>query len=127
MQSHSGIRVFVVDDEPVIASSMASILRLQGFLATSFTNPVEALASAWEEPPDILLSDVVMPGLSGIELALEVKALCPGCKVLLFSGQAHTVDFLQDAQKLDAGLHIIPKPIQPHKLLTIIKQSLEEN
>ncbi len=122
-----GMRAFVVDDEPVIASSLAAILALHGFAATSFTDPLQALATALLDPPDLLISDIIMPKLSGIDLALQIKALCPDCKILLFSGQAADVDFTQDAQKLDSNLHIIPKPIHPSTLLAIIKEQSQQN
>jgi len=79
-------RIFIVDDEHVITSTLAMILRNQGFEATSFTEPLDALEAALCEAPDLLISDVMMPRLSGIELAIEVRKHCPECKVLLFSG-----------------------------------------
>ena len=78
--------VFVVDDEEVIASTLTTILQLHGgFRARSFTKPIEALEAARLEAPDLLISDVVMPQLSGIDLAIQVRESCPNCKVLLFS------------------------------------------
>jgi CheY-like chemotaxis protein len=52
-----GSRIFVVDDEPVIASSLAAILRMNGFSARFFTSPLEALAAARSESPDLVISD----------------------------------------------------------------------
>ena len=67
------------------------ILRLHGgFYATAFTHPLAALQAARLEAPDLLISDVVMPELSGIDPAIQVKQRCPDCKVLLFSGRAGT-------------------------------------
>jgi DNA-binding NtrC family response regulator len=116
-----------VDDEPVIAHTVASILRLNGFQVKSFTDPLQALASALAEPPHLLLSDVVMPNLSGLDLAVQVQALCPECKVLLFSGQADTVSFVQDADKVGANFHILPKPLFPADLLGAIREQFEAN
>ena len=121
------IRAYVVDDEPVIASSLAAILGLNGYSAKSFTDPLEALAGALLDPPDLLISDIVMPKLSGIDLALQIKALCPNCRILLFSGQASDVDFLEDAHRVDSNLHIIPKPVRPSTLLEIIRQQSLQN
>ena len=81
------IRVFVVDDETVIATTLTAILKQSGFDAVGFTNPLQALAAAEEKSPDLLISDVVMPQLSGIDLAIQLKAKVPACKVLLFSGK----------------------------------------
>jgi DNA-binding NtrC family response regulator len=123
----AGIRAFVVDDDAIVASTLAAILRLHGFSVKFFSDPTDALAYALIEPPELLVSDVVMPVLSGIDLAMQIKLLCPTCKILLFSGKADTVDFMHDAERIDANLHIIPKPVQPSKLLEVIWQQLLQN
>jgi DNA-binding NtrC family response regulator len=83
-------RIFVVDDEPIIGSTLAMILRLHGFDARPFTAPLAALMAARCEAPDALISDVVMPSISGVQLAIQIHEACPNCKVLLFSGQSLT-------------------------------------
>jgi len=90
----SSARVFIVDDEHVIASTLAVILKMHGYSATFFTSPAEALAAARSRAPDLLISDVAMPGISGIDLAIQMRAQYPKCKILLFSGQAATFDLL---------------------------------
>jgi DNA-binding NtrC family response regulator len=92
-----GSRIFVVDDEPVIASSLAAILRMNGFSARFFTCPLEALKAARSESPDLVISDVAMPGISGVDLAIQMRAQYPNCKILLFSGQAATLDLMEGA------------------------------
>jgi CheY-like chemotaxis protein len=59
------------------------------------------LAAALVSAPDLLISDVAMPGLSGLDLAIQIKAACPACEILLFSGHATAQDLLADA--LDQG------------------------
>jgi CheY-like chemotaxis protein len=113
--------VFVVDDNRVIASTTASILRLSGYQARSFVNPLEALEAARSVGPDLVIADVVMPGISGIDLAVRLKELCPTCKVLLFSGQAETGDLLEAARKQGHDFQVLAKPIHPRDLLTRIK------
>src|ERR1700689_1609725 len=81
--------IFVVDDEPVIASSLAAILRMNGFSARFFTCPLKALAAARSESPDFLISDVAMPGISGIDLAIQMS----------------TVSQLQDPAVFGTGCH----------------------
>lgn len=116
------LRVFVVDDEDVIASSLAMILRFQGgFHARSFTNPMEALRAARLDQPDLLISDVVMPELSGIDLAIQLRASCPDCKVLLFSGQAATAQLLKSAGEIGYTFEILMKPVHPAVLLAKIQ------
>jgi DNA-binding NtrC family response regulator len=120
VSSNSVPRVFVVDDEHVIASTLAAILKLHGYSATSFTSPLEALASARSSAPDLLISDVVMRGLSGVDLAIQMKAQCPECKILLFSGQATTRDLLKDARSQGHSFQLLQKPVAPSKLLVRI-------
>jgi CheY-like chemotaxis protein len=96
--SRQAPRVFVVDDEPVIASTLAAILRMHGFSAKFFTSPLEALTAARAKSPDLLISDVEMPGLSGIDLAIQMRAQFPACKILLFSGQPATLDLVDAAR-----------------------------
>jgi|HubBroStandDraft_1064217.scaffolds.fasta_scaffold802195_1 DNA-binding NtrC family response regulator len=119
-------RVFVVDDEDVIASTLAMILRYQGgFHAQSFTKPLDALEAARLEAPDLLISDVVMPLLSGIELAIQMRERCPDCKVLLFSGSAATAHLLEEAGENGYDFELLLKPVHPADLLTKIRNLTE--
>jgi DNA-binding NtrC family response regulator len=115
-------RVFVVDDEPVIASSLEIILGQLGFEAKSFTEPLEALNAALSEAPDLLISDVVMPVLSGIDLAIQMQERCPNCKVLLFSGQSATAGMLESARALGHNFELLLKPVHPKDLLREIRK-----
>jgi DNA-binding response OmpR family regulator len=118
-------RVFVVDDETVIANTLGVILRQQGFEAHSFNLPLEALSAAREMAPDLLISDVVMPLLSGIELAIQLRELCPNCKVLLFSGQAATASMLDSARASGHDFEVLAKPVHPADLLKKIRTVIE--
>jgi CheY-like chemotaxis protein len=73
--------VFVVDDEPVIASNLTAILKMHGFSAAFFTSPLEALNAARLKAPDLLVSDVEMARVSAIDLAIEMRAQCPVSEV----------------------------------------------
>jgi CheY-like chemotaxis protein len=118
-------RVFVVDDEQIIASTVATILRCQGFDATYFTEPLEALKAAPSETPDLLISDVMMPLLSGIDLAVQLQEFCPKCKVLLFSGQSATAEMLQSALAAGHEFEVLLKPVHPTDLLKKIQSVME--
>jgi DNA-binding NtrC family response regulator len=115
-------RVFVVDDEHVIATSLAIILRQLGFEAKPFTEPLDALNAAHSEAPDLLISDVVMPVLSGIDLAIQMQERCPNCKVLLFSGQAATAGMLESARAKGHNFELLLKPVHPTDLLREIRK-----
>jgi DNA-binding NtrC family response regulator len=111
-------RVFVVDDEPVIASTLAALLKLHGYSATSFTSPREALAAARSKAPDLLITDVAMLDVSGIDLAIQMNIVYPNCKILLFSGQAATQDLLEDARSRGHNFQLLEKPVHPSAMLS---------
>ncbi len=124
MTSSSTPRVLVVDDEPVIASTLAAILQMHGFSAKFFTSPLEALAAARAKSPDLLISDVEMPRLSGIDLAIRIKALYPACKILLFSGQPSNLDLLDSARAQGHDFDLLLKPVPPPELLAEIRKRI---
>jgi DNA-binding response OmpR family regulator len=119
-------RVFVVDDESTIAATLAMILKRNGFEAVSFTEPLEALSAARLDPPDLLITDVMMPVMSGIDLAIALREEHPNCKVLLFSGQAATANLLQEAEAKGHDFELITKPIHPTEFLRKIRNVTEE-
>ena len=113
--------VFVVDDEAVIAQTLAIILNQAGFHATAFDHPEKAVAACAELSPDLLISDVMMPGMTGVELAIHFREAQPECKVLLFSGQAATADLLVKAREQGHTFDLISKPIHPADLLAKLR------
>jgi CheY-like chemotaxis protein len=113
--------VIVVDDEEVIADTLVAILNRSGFRAQAVYCGMAAVSQAREVRPDIIISDVVMPDISGIEVAIQVRAMLPGCKVLLFSGQAGTNDLLADARAAGYEFEVLAKPIHPSELLAKVQ------
>lgn len=116
--------VIVVDDEKVIAITLAAILKRAGFDAHAMFSGREVLDSLESLQPDLLISDVVMPKMNGIELATIVRSRLPTCRILLFSGQALTSDLLEDAHLYHHEFEILNKPIHPTDLLAKLKTSL---
>lgn len=113
--------VFIVDDEQIIAETLTLILQRNGFTARFFTDPLEALAAARSETPDLILSDVMMPELSGVDLAIAIERDCPDCKIMLFSGHAETVDLLSKARERGYDFSLLTKPLHPAELLRRIR------
>ena len=109
--------VYVVDDEPAIASTLAAIIRMDGFDVRAFARPRDAFEAARQLAPDILLSDVMMPEMNGVELAIQISLLCPGCKILLLSGQAASADLLEEAYKGGNYFELLHKPLNPKELV----------
>ena len=117
--------VLVVDDERVIADTLSMILSKSGFSAITAYDGANALELARNRRPDLLISDVMMPGMTGIELAITVTETIPGCKVLLFSGQAATVDLLEQARHAGYDFTTLTKPVHPTDMLKRISECLE--
>lgn len=125
--SNSGRTVaFVVDDEDVIASTLELILLSRGFAVRSFVDPMDAAEAARSVKPDFLLTDVMMPKLNGIELAIKVKEINPACCILLFSGQASTSDLLARASEEGHCFDVLAKPVHPLDLLSKITELMGE-
>jgi CheY-like chemotaxis protein len=82
----------------------------------------EALAAAHSESPDLILSDVAMPAVFGIELAIQMRAQYPNCKILLFSEQAATLDLLEGARAQGYDFRLPQKPVFPSVFLSEIGQ-----
>ena len=121
MSGEDAVDIFVVDDEGAIAETLAIILARSGFTVTSFTSPRQALEKALALPPSLLLSDVFMSELSGVDLAVQIKETYPNCKILLFSGQAETNDLLSAAREQGYDFPLVAKPIHPVDLLQRIR------
>lgn len=113
--------IFVVDDEPVIAQTIAIILNQAGFRALAFDHPEKAVAARVEMNPDLLITDVMMPGMTGVELAIHFREAQPECRVLLFSGQAATADLLQEARNRGFQFDLLMKPVHPADLLARLR------
>lgn len=125
MSPDTSTRIFVVDDEPVIASTLAAILQMNGFSARFFTSPLEALTAARIKAPDLLISDVTMPDISGIDLAIKMKAHYPQCKVLLFSGHPTSLALLEDARSQGHDFRLLLKPVPPGEFLSEIVRTVD--
>ena len=114
-------KVLVADDERVIADTLAIILNQSGFEATAVYSGEKALEAARDLRPDMLISDVIMPDLNGIDTAIRIRAMLPSCKILLFSGQAATADLLDRARVQGHEFEILAKPVHPQDLLARLR------
>lgn len=114
-------RVLVVDDEQVIADTLAKILDINGYEASAVYTGLAAVESARSIRPDLIISDVIMPDMDGIEAAIHIRDFLPTCKILLFSGQAATADLLENARAQGHDFEILAKPVHPSELLAKLK------
>ncbi|MBS1802716.1 MAG: response regulator [Acidobacteria bacterium] len=123
--SVSKMRVLAVDDEFVIASTWAQILRMSGFDADWATSGEEAIMKARQMRPDILLSDVLMHGIDGFQTAAEILKIRPDCRVILISGHAETTHSILLDHPGQPSVEILRKPIHPLVLLEKIRDSMQ--
>jgi CheY-like chemotaxis protein len=119
--SASKPRVLVADDEQVIANTLVIILNQAGFEARAVYSGEKAIEMLDSFQPDMLISDVIMTGMTGIEAAIEVRSRLPQCKILLFSGQAATADLLERARAQGHEFEILAKPVHPTDLLAKLR------
>ncbi len=117
MPSPCPVTVLVVDDEIIIADTIVQILNRAGFLANAVYNGRDAIESARRNNPHTVLSDVMMPLIDGVEAAIAIRALWPATRIVLFSGQAATVEILDRARAQGYDFELLPKPIHPTELL----------
>jgi DNA-binding NtrC family response regulator len=123
-EARPGIRVLVADDDHVIATTLSQILRLNGYQTETVNSGEAAIAAALIHRPDVLISDVVMGGISGIEAAARITEIHPACIVVLISGQANTVHWLGQSRDTASPFEILLKPIHPAALLERIAASI---
>ena len=110
-------KVIVADDDETIATTLELILKQAGFEARAVFNGEQLIELLDTFEPEIMIIDVVMPGMTGIEVAIAVRNGIPVCKILLFSGQAATADLLEQAKTHGHEFEIVAKPIHPSDLL----------
>jgi DNA-binding NtrC family response regulator len=117
-------RILIVDDERTIADTLSVIFRGAGYETFTAYNGLIGLDAARTLQPNLVLSDVVMPGLDGVTMAIAILNALPAVQVLLFSGQADTVEFLRDAEERGFHFEILQKPMHPEELLRIVAMAL---
>ncbi len=107
------MRVLVVDDERLIADSLAMILNCSGFDTTAVYSGEEAVETANLMKPHVVISDIAMGKMTGIEAATRIRQAVPGCRIILFSGQAATMDLASHSLADRHHFEILVKPVHP--------------
>ena len=110
-------KILVVDDERVIADTLATILERHGFDVYVAYSGKWALELALQIEPDFVISDVIMPDKTGIEVAAALRVDLPHCKVILSSGSAANANLLKLARQFGYEGEILAKPVCPSDLL----------
>jgi len=118
-----GARILVVDDDRAVRTVLQVNLGKNGMHVTAVEDPMKALALLHEAPYDLVLTDVKMPGATGLELLTKVRAAWPDTPVVVMTGYGSVADAVA-AMKGGASDYII-KPIAKDELLLLIERALE--
>jgi DNA-binding NtrC family response regulator len=113
-------RILVVDDEAIIADTLALILNQSGFEAKAAYRGPQAVRLAAELPPDVLLIDIVMDEMNGIDAAHAICKDHPNCRVLFISGHGDASGMI-DRHAPHLRCRLLPKPLRPEDLLGILR------
>jgi CheY-like chemotaxis protein len=116
------VSILVVDDEERIADTLVLILQTKQYMAEAAYDASSALEICAKRAPDLVISDVVMPGMNGIEMAVVIRKKFPRCGILLFSGQAATADMLEEARRRGHQFELLAKPVHPDTLLEKVSE-----
>ena len=124
--TNAEFRILVVDDEKTIAQTTAILLEKAGFQARPFFDPVDALAQAADYKPHLLISDVMMPGMSGVELALAVRKAWPDCKTLMMTSKIDAGELLSAALKQGHDFALLQKPVPVQALIRFVNETAQK-
>jgi len=116
-------KVLIADDEKVIADTLALILNQGGFDARAVYTCEKALEVAPAFQPDMLISDVLMADLNGVDAAIKMRRLLPQIRVFLLSGQAVSAELLAKAKANELGFEVLVKPVHPRDLIAKLKSA----
>lgn len=116
-------RVLVVDDEPLLRTTVCRVLRREGFAVEEAASGDEALALAVRAPFALVVSDIEMPGMTGVELLAALTDCGSDLPVLLMSG--HGLEQVRAAQRLHRQVRgVLAKPFTPTELLAAVRHAL---
>ena len=111
------MRVLVIDDEKHIADTLVMILQMSGWEATAAYDGKGALQRLDAFRPRVVISDVIMPGMNGIEVCKEIQSRYPACHIFLSSGRPTTTELVNEAEREGFHWELLAKPIEPQELL----------
>jgi putative nucleotidyltransferase with HDIG domain len=114
-------KVMVVDDEKSIRATVGEFLRREGYDVVTAEGPDAALGWLGDASIDIILSDIIMPGLSGVALLKEIQSKQPNAQVILMTGEP-SVETAIDAVRMGANDYLM-KPVVKQELITVVRKA----
>ena len=112
-----GAKILIVDDEKVFADTLAHIFTQEGYQTRAVYSAERALEVISDWVPGLVIVDVVLPNMNGIDLAIRLKSTHPSVIVMMISGQLSTGTFAEDAAKNGHRFDILAKPVPVPELL----------
>ena len=115
------MRVMVVDDEPIIADTMATILQKEGFESIAMYGGQAALEASALFQPDVLMTDVMMPEMDGVATAMMMRGRFPKCRIVMFSGHSGATEQLAHVSGGKTAYLLLKKPMRPDDVITVLR------
>jgi FixJ family two-component response regulator len=109
-------RVFIIDDEYSVRKSLSLLLRVEGYQVEEFASGMDALPAFAARPPNGVLTDYHMPGLSGEELIRQLRSVDPTVPIVLLTGRDDWARI-----KLDGTVRVLQKPVNADVLLDLLR------
>ncbi|MBV9087480.1 MAG: response regulator, partial [Acidobacteriaceae bacterium] len=108
--------ILVADDEPLVADTLVQILQEEGYDAIAVSDGAAAVQFARQGRPQIVVCDVIMPTMNGIDAARAIREFLPETHIILFSGQAAAAGLIERAASEGYEFDVLAKPIKPDVL-----------
>jgi len=118
------LKILLVDDEEEFVATLAERLQLRGMNAQIATNGEDALQLIESDPPRIIILDVMMPGLGGLEVLKRIKAQHPDIHVIILTGHGSTKEGIE-GMRLGAADYLM-KPINIEELIKIMQEVVDD-
>ena len=117
-------RLLVIDDEVIVGKRLLQVFGKMGFVVEVFDNPVQAMQAAAATPFDIVVTDLKMAGMDGMEVLARVKEINPATRVIIITGYAQP-ETEEEAFRMDV-FDFIPKPFRLEQLKEAILKAVSE-
>ena len=117
--------LMILDDDTAVRQTWTIIFRQQGYEVVPVDRGEAAIEAAHENAPDLLLADIRLPDMTGIEAAKRVREIAPHCHILLISGDGESGEVLDMARAQGVNFEVLPKPISPPDLIRRIADRLK--
>jgi DNA-binding response OmpR family regulator len=121
----SAARILIVDDERMIADTLSAIFRGAGYETYTAYDGRMGLDAARTLSPELVLSDVSMPEMDGVSMAMQIRRSQPKVRVLLLSGQTGTSDLLRSAREKGFDFELLQKPMHPDEIMRKVAEELK--